>query len=108
MLETQFPPEFPDDFEDFIDGEDWEEVPELDQGNGYTSESEHVNVKPYFCPRCKRKVFDADINLHGVVFVRCRRCKREVAVKTFPEMRRIGFIDTFEERSSKLCEDCCG
>ena len=105
MIKTQFPSEFPQQPEDFVDDEDWEEMPEFDRGDGYESESEYVNLKPYFCPRCKRKLFDADINLHGVIFVRCRRCKREIAVKTFPEIRRIGFIDTFEERSSKLCGD---
>lgn len=60
--------------------------------------SEHVvpgqcEVQAYTCPRCKRVLFEADVSLHGVIFIRCRRCRREVAVETAPRVRHIGFID---------------
>lgn len=65
---------------------------ELEHGFG----SEHVtpgtaHVEAYNCPRCKLKLFEADVSLHGVIFVKCRRCKREVAIETKPLMRSIGF-----------------
>ena len=50
-------------------------------------------VQAYTCPRCKRVLFEADVSLHGVIFIRCRRCRREVAIETTPTMRHIGFID---------------
>ena len=67
---------------------------ELEQGHA----SEHVtlgeaDVQAYNCPRCKRKLFEADVSLHGVIFIKCRRCRREVAIETTPIMSRIGFID---------------
>ena len=64
--------------------------------------SEHVtpgeaDVRAYSCPRCKCILFAADVSLHGVIFIRCRKCKREVAIETTPIMSRIGFIDTLHK-----------
>ena len=72
---------------------------ELEHGTGW----EHVTpgqakVQAYTCPRCERVLFEADVSLHGVIFIRCRRCKREVAIETTPTMRRIGFIDTLQKK----------
>ena len=66
---------------------------ELEHGHA----SEHVipgeaDVKAYSCPRCKRVLFEADISLHGIIFIRCRKCRREVVIETTPLMQRIGFI----------------
>ena len=74
---------------------------ELEHGTGY----EHLmpgeaDVRAYNCPRCKRLLFEADVSLHGVIFIRCRRCRREVAIETTPTMRRIGFIDTLHREES--------
>ena len=53
-----------------------------------------LEVKDYTCPRCKRFLFAADVSLHGVIFIRCRKCRREVAITTKLLMQRIGYIDT--------------
>ena len=51
-----------------------------------------LEVKDYSCPRCGRFLFSADINLHGVIFMKCRKCKREIFVETKPIAQRIGFV----------------
>ena len=84
------------------DGEELEpDEVELEHGTGY----EHVtpgeaDVRAYNCPRCKRLLFEADVILHGVIFIRCQRCRREVAIETIPTMCRIGFIDTLHKEES--------
>lgn len=84
--------------------EEWKELDrvELEQGTG----CEHVRpgdctVQAYTCPRCKRVLFEADVSLHGVIFIRCRRCRREVAIETTPVMRRIGFINTLHREENE-------
>lgn len=76
--------------------EDDLEPDEIELEHGFASE--HVipgsrEVKAYTCPRCKQILFEADVTLHGVIFLRCRRCRREVAIETAPRVRPIGFID---------------
>ena len=73
--------------------EEYEEEYETEFEDGFAHEeaSARIGVRAYTCPRCKRKLFEADVSLHGVIFVRCRRCRREVAIETAPIMRRIGF-----------------
>ena len=80
--------------------EEWEELEEFGLEHGYASEhvERDILVQAYSCPRCKRVLFEADVSLHGVIFIRCRRCKREVAIETTPTMRRIGFIDTLHKK----------
>ena len=74
----------------------------VDLQHGFASE--HVEaqraIKGYSCPRCNRILFEADVSLHGVIFIRCRRCRREVAIETTPTMCRIGFIDTLHREES--------
>ena len=74
---------------------------ELEHGFG----SEHVkpgyaNVQGYNCPRCNRLLFEADVSLHGVIFIKCRRCRREVAIETAPTMQRIGYINTLRKENN--------
>lgn len=82
--------------------EEWEEFDgvELEHGYAWQSSSRSRTVKAYNCPRCKRTLFEADVSLHGVIFIRCRRCRREVAIETTPIMRPIGFIDTLHRKES--------
>lgn len=66
---------------------------ELEQGFGAEMvDPYYLTVRDYSCTRCKRVLFKADVSLHGVIFIRCRHCKREVAIETTPLMRSIGFI----------------
>lgn len=76
------------------DGEELEpDEVELEHGTGVEySDPDSLKVRAYSCPRCKRVLFEADVSLHGVIFIRCRRCRREVAIRTEPIMQRIGFI----------------
>ncbi len=74
--------------------------PDAELGFTESDSHEYLEVRAYNCPRCKRVLFEADINLHGVIFIRCRRCRREVAIETTPTMRRIGFIDTLYRKES--------
>ncbi len=85
---------------DDVDPEEWEELDEVDLEHGQASEHVEPNraIKAYTCPRCKRVLFEADISLHGVIFIKCRKCKREVAIETSPIMSRIGFIDTLHSK----------
>ena len=87
---------------DDVDDEEWEELDDVELEHGFGSE--HIvsgrDVRAYNCPRCKRVLFEADVSLHGVIFIRCRRCRREVAIETNPTMRRIGFIDTLHKEES--------
>ena len=76
-----------DDEED----EEWEEEVFLKDGTGYANESDTIDTKAYRCPRCRKVLFSAEVTLHGVIFIRCKRCKREVSVETKPKMRKIGF-----------------
>ena len=64
---------------------------EIEHGHGYEEFNRELVTKAYNCPRCKRVLFEADVSLHGVIFIKCRRCKRKVAIKTTPIMDRIGF-----------------
>lgn len=66
---------------------------ELEHGFAHEESRAQREIRAYNCPRCKRVLFEADVSLHGVIFIRCRRCRREVAIETTPIMRQIGFID---------------
>lgn len=84
------------------DIEDEFEIDHVELEHGFASE--HVTpgeaeVRAYSCPRCKRVLFEADLSLHGVIFIRCRRCRREVAVETAPIMQRIGFINSLRKEN---------
>ena len=35
-------------------------------------------MRPYRCPHCNRRLFDADANFRGLLIIVCRRCRREV------------------------------
>ena len=75
---------------------------ELEHGYGTETITPGVRrVQAYSCPRCKRVLFEADVSLHGVIFIRCRRCRREVAIETTPTMCRIGFIDTLHKEDTE-------
>lgn len=89
------------------DEEDEIEYTELEHGFASESIQGDVDVKPYNCPRCNRKLFDADVSLHGVIFIRCRRCMREVVIETTPTMRRIGFIDTLQRKENTNNDSRC-
>lgn len=67
----------------------------LDVGFAAANEGEGVEVRAYTCPGCKRVLFEADIDLHGVIFIKCRRCRREVAIPTQSERRPIGFSHSY-------------
>ena len=75
---------------------------DVDLEHGFASE--HVEaqraIKGYSCPRCNRILFEADVILHGVIFIRCRKCKREVAIETTPIMQSIGFINTLQTKEN--------
>lgn len=74
---------------------------DVDLEHGFASEhvTPGLDIKAYNCPRCNRKIFEADVSLHGVIFIRCRRCKREVAIETTPTMQRIGFINSLRKEN---------
>lgn len=74
--------------------EDEFEFDEVELEHGFASEraEEERTVQAYSCSRCKRVLFEADVSLHGVIFIKCPKCKREVAIETTPLMQRIGFI----------------
>lgn len=87
---------------DVDDTEDDFELDEVELEEGFASEyvkPGEADVRAYTCPRCKRVLFEADVSLHGVIFIRCRRCKREVAVETAPIMQRIGFINSLRKEN---------
>ena len=92
---------------DFIEPDEWnEEEPRIDgQGFAYAEASDSIKVRAYACPRCERKLFEADVSLHGVIFIRCQRCKRDVKIETKPIMRRIGFIDPLTPGKEKFKND---
>ena len=82
--------------------EDELELDNVGLEHGFASEHvtpEEVNVRAYSCPRCKRILFEADVSLHGVIFIRCRRCRREVAIETRPAMQRIGYINSLRKET---------
>lgn len=86
-----------------VDQEDEFEPDDVELEHGFGTESitqGSRRVQAYSCPRCKRVLFEADVSLHGVIFIRCRRCRREVAIETNPTMRRIGFIDTLHKEDT--------
>ena len=86
-----------------VDEEEWEELDEVELEHGYASEDVRpgsLRVQAYTCPRCKRVLFEADVSLHGVIFIKCRKCKREVAIETTPIMSRIGFVDTLHRKET--------
>ena len=93
--------------EPYEDPDEWDEEdePYFDQGTAYAEASDHIRTRAYTCPRCERKLFDADVSLHGVIFIRCRRCKRDVHVVTQPIMRKIGFIDPIPQRKENAKHD---
>ena len=72
--------------------EEYEEECFLEYGSGYFSPTGAVELKSYFCPRCGKRLFDADIDLHGVIYIRCKRCRRKVWIETKPRALRIGFV----------------
>ena len=81
---------------DNVADDECEELDNVELEHGHASEHVtpgEVDVQAYNCPRCKHKLFEADVSLHGVIFIKCRRCRREVAIETTPIMSRIGFID---------------
>ena len=78
-------------FSDWDDDEEWEEEIFLEHGTAYADETDYIDTKDYCCPRCRKVLFSAEVTLHGVIFIRCKRCKREVSVETKPNMRKIGF-----------------
>ena len=86
---------------DDVDDDECEELDdvELEHGYAWESSSKSLSVKAYNCPRCKRVLFEADVSLHGVIFIRCRRCRREVAVETAPIIQRIGFINSLRKEN---------
>ena len=89
---------------DDVDPEDEFEPDDVELEHGFASE--HVtpgeaDVRAYNCPRCKRVLFEADVSLHGVIFIRCRRCRREVAIETQPIMRQIGFIEISDKEEAE-------
>lgn len=79
---------------DDVDDDEWEdeESPYPEYGHAYASRSEYLAIRAYACPRCKRVLFEGDIDLHGVIFIKCRRCKRKVGIETQPTVQRIGFV----------------
>ncbi len=83
-------------FSDLIDGSlspsDYIELVDLEYEQGRSALSEYVTMRSYSCPRCNRVLFEADIDLYGIVFIRCKRCKRHVLIETKPRIRRIGFV----------------
>ena len=87
-----------DPYEDY--DEEWEESEDLGLEHGYASEykTHSKTVQAYNCPRCKRVLFEADVTLHGVIFIKCRRCRREVAIETTPIIQPIGFINTLHTK----------
>ena len=73
-----------------------EEVDEVDLEHGFASSQvsrDFRETKVYTCPRCKHALFEADVTLHGVIFLKCRRCRRDVAVETAPMVLPIGFVN---------------
>ena len=77
------------------DDEEWEEFDGVELEHGFAQEERRKSkaVRAYNCPRCKRVLFEADVCLYGVIFIRCRRCRREVAIETIPYIQPIGFIN---------------
>lgn len=74
---------------------------ELEHGIGWENVTPgQLKVKAYNCPRCKLKLFEADVSLHGVIFIKCRRCRREVAIETAPIMQRIGYINSLRKETT--------
>ena len=89
--------EFEDELEDY----------DVELEHGFASE--HVEpgraqFSRYNCPRCNRFLFSADVSLHGIILVRCRKCRREVAIETEPTMQRIGFINPLRKENQE--NDC--
>ena len=78
-------------FSDWDGDEEWEEENFLEHGTAYANETDTIDTKAYCCPQCRKVLFSAEVTLHGVIFIRCKRCKREVSVETKPKMRKIGF-----------------
>ena len=89
---------------DDVDQEDEFEDNDVELEHGYGTETITPGVRrvqAYSCPRCKRVLFEADVSLHGVIFIRCRRCRREVAIETQPIMRQIGFIEISDKEETE-------
>ena len=88
----------------YVDDVEEDEFEDNDVDLEYGFASEHVEaqhaIKGYSCPGCNRVLFEADVSLHGVIFIRCRKCKREVAIETTPTMQRIGFINTLQTKET--------
>ena len=87
-----------------VDQEDEFEDNDVELEHGFGTESiipGSRRVQAYSCPRCKRLLFEADVSLHGVIFIRCRRCRREVAIETQPIMRQIGFIEISDKEETE-------
>ena len=84
------------------DGEELEpDEVELEHGTGWENVTPgQRKVQAYNCPRCKLKLFEADVSLHGVIFIKCRRCRREVAIETAPIMQRIGYINSLRKETT--------
>ena len=62
--------------------------------HGYASErcEELIEIREYRCPKCNRLLFEGSIDVDGVIFIKCRRCRRERRIKTEPTVKRIGFV----------------
>ena len=89
-----------DDVDDDIDELEPDDV-ELEHGTGWENFTPgRTKVRAYNCPRCKLKLFEADVSLHGVIFIKCRRCRREVAIETAPIMQRIGYINSLRKETT--------
>ena len=89
---------------DDVDREDEFESDEVNLEHGFASEHVTLGVadfKPYTCPRCERLLFYADVSLHGVILIRCKRCRREVSVITEPIMQRIGYIQELHKEEEE-------
>lgn len=40
------------------------------------------------CPRCQKRLFDADTRTRGEIYAYCRRCKKSVLI-TLPKMSEV-------------------
>ena len=70
--------------------DEWiEEQPYFERGDAYIISGD-VNVIDYTCPMCGRYIFKATQGSDAVIFIRCHRCRDEVAVNVRTR-RKIGF-----------------
>ena len=86
---------------------DYDEGAGLEYGSASEYNRRYYDSKSYTCPKCKTELFHADIGVHGVIWTKCRRCRKEVGVKTTPDIRQIGFINTLEEKERRANDLRC-